>query len=123
MDLQDLLMRSTLDSMFKVGFGFDLDTLSGSNEASNRSMEAFDESNGLVYWRFVDLWKVKRYLNIGSEAALKEKIKIIDNFVYELIQNKRKQLKNEENFLQLFQQPLLTLSLTRYMRLMNMLDI
>ncbi|CAH1454713.1 unnamed protein product [Lactuca virosa] len=120
MDLQDLLMRSTLDSMFKVGFGFDLDTLSGSNEASNRSMEAFDESNGLVYWRFVDLWKVKRYLNIGSEAALKEKIKIIDNFVYELIQNKRKQLKNEENFLQLFQQPLLTLSLTRYMRLMNM---
>ncbi|CAH1454711.1 unnamed protein product [Lactuca virosa] len=98
MDLQDLLMRSTLDSMFKVGFGFDLDTLSGSNEASNRSMEAFDESNGLVYWRFVDLWKVKRYLNIGSEAALKEKIKIIDNFVYELIQNKRKQLKNEERF-------------------------
>ncbi|CAI9296867.1 unnamed protein product [Lactuca saligna] len=42
----DLLMRSTLDSMFKVEFGFDLDTLSGSNEASNRFMEAFDESNG-----------------------------------------------------------------------------
>ncbi|CAI9260972.1 unnamed protein product [Lactuca saligna] len=97
MDLQDLLMRSTLDSIFKVGFGFDLDTLSGSNEASNRFMEAFDESNGLVYWRFVDLlWKVKRYLNIGSEAALKEKIKIIDNFVYELIRNKREQMKNEE---------------------------
>lgn len=90
-------MRSTLDSMFKVGFGFDLDTLSGSNEASNRFMEAFDESNGLVYWRFVDLlWKVKRYLNIGSEAALKEKIKIIDNFVYELIRNKREHMKNEE---------------------------
>ena len=88
-------MRSTLDSMFKVGLGFDLDTLSGSNEASNRFMEAFDESNGLVYERFVDLlWKVKRYLNIGSEAAL-TKLKIIDNFIYELIQNKRKQLKNE----------------------------
>nr|KAJ0210076.1 hypothetical protein LSAT_V11C400189030 [Lactuca sativa] len=94
--MHDLLMRSTLDSMFKVGFGFDLDTLSASNEASNRFIEAFDESNGLVYGQFVDLlWKVKRYLNIGLEAALKEKIKIIDNFIYELIQNKRKQLKNE----------------------------
>ncbi|KAL4575912.1 hypothetical protein LXL04_011999 [Taraxacum kok-saghyz] len=98
MDLQDLLMKTTLDSMFKVGFGFDLDTLSGSDHASNQFMEAFDESNGFVYWRFVDiLWKVKRYLNIGSEAALKENIKIIDNFVYELIRNKREQMKDDRD--------------------------
>ncbi|KAI3808862.1 hypothetical protein L1987_24825 [Smallanthus sonchifolius] len=32
MNLQDLLMKSTLDSIFKVGFGFDLDTLSGDKE-------------------------------------------------------------------------------------------
>ncbi|KAL8210845.1 hypothetical protein R6Q57_005282 [Mikania cordata] len=96
MNLQDLLMKSTLDSIFKVGFGFDLDTLSGSDEASSRFMKAFDDSNGLVYWRFVDLsWRVKRVLNIGSEAALKENIRIIDNFVYELIKNKREQIKNE----------------------------
>ncbi|KAD5961282.1 hypothetical protein E3N88_12755 [Mikania micrantha] len=96
MNLQDLLMKSTLDSIFKVGFGFDLDTLSGSDEASNRFMKAFDDSNGLVYWRFVDLsWRVKRVLNIGSEAALKENIRIIDDFVYELIKNKREQMKNE----------------------------
>ncbi|KAI3519536.1 hypothetical protein L1887_08735 [Cichorium endivia] len=97
MDMQDLLMKSTLDSMFEVGFGFDLNTLSGSNEAGNRFMKAFDESNGFVYWRFVDLlWKVKRYLNIGSEAAIKENIKIIDNFVYDLIRNKRERMKNED---------------------------
>ncbi|KAI3519537.1 hypothetical protein L1887_08737 [Cichorium endivia] len=97
MDLQDLLMKSTLDSIFKVGFGFDLDTLSGLDEASNRFNKAFDDSNGLVYWRFVDLlWRVKRYLNIGSEAVLKENIRIIDNFVYELIQNKREQMKDEK---------------------------
>lgn len=95
MNLQDLLMKSTFDSIFKVGFGFDLDTLSGSDEASNRFMKAFDDSNGLVYWRFVDLlWKVKRYLNIGSEAALKENIRIVDNFVYELIRNKREQMED-----------------------------
>ncbi|XP_076883878.1 cytochrome P450 704C1-like [Bidens hawaiensis] len=97
MNLQDLLMKSTLDSIFKVGFGFDLDTLSGSDEASNRFMKAFDDSNGLVYWRFVDLlWRVKRFLNIGSEAALKDNIRIIDNFVYELINNKRDQMKNKD---------------------------
>nr|GEU37452.1 cytochrome P450 704C1-like [Tanacetum cinerariifolium] len=95
MDLQDLLMKSTLDLIFKVGFGFDLDTLSGLDEASNRFMKAFDDSNGLVYWRLADLlWRVKRYLNIGSEAALKKNITIIDNFLYELIQNKREQMKN-----------------------------
>ncbi|KAM0069200.1 putative abieta-7,13-dien-18-ol hydroxylase [Helianthus debilis subsp. tardiflorus] len=95
MNMQDLLMKSTLDSIFKVGFGFDLDTLSGLDEASNRFMKAFDDSNGLVYWRFVDLsWRVKRFLNIGSEAALKDNIRIIDKFVYDLINNKREQMKN-----------------------------
>ncbi|KVI10055.1 cytochrome P450 [Cynara cardunculus var. scolymus] len=64
-------------------------------QASNRFMKAFDDSNGLVYWRFVDLlWKVKRYLNIGSEAVLKENIRIIDNFVYKLIRNKREQMED-----------------------------
>lgn len=94
--MQDLLMKSTLDTMFKVGFGFNLDTLSGLDEASNRFMKAFDDSNGLVYWRFVDLlWRVKRFFNIGSEAALKQNITIIDNFLYTLIRNKREQKKTE----------------------------
>ncbi|XP_071706051.1 cytochrome P450 704C1-like [Rutidosis leptorrhynchoides] len=96
LNLQDLLMKSTLDSIFKVGFGFDLDTISGLDEASNRFMNAFDESNALVFWRFVDLlWPIKRYLNVGSEAVLKQNIEIVDKFVYKLIQNKRKQMKNE----------------------------
>ncbi|KAK1409179.1 hypothetical protein QVD17_35704 [Tagetes erecta] len=95
MNLQDLFMKSTLDSIFKVGFGFDLDTLSGLNEASNRFMKAFDESNSLVFWRFVDLlWRVKRYFSIGSEADLKQNLRIVDEFVYELIRNKREQMKN-----------------------------
>ncbi|KAI3735207.1 hypothetical protein L6452_14697 [Arctium lappa] len=93
--LQDLLMKTALDSMFKVGFGFDLDTLSGSDEVSNRFIKAFDESNCIIFWRYVDpLWRLKRYLNIGKEAALKTNIRVIDNFVYELIEHKREQMKN-----------------------------
>ncbi|KAJ9553242.1 hypothetical protein OSB04_017287 [Centaurea solstitialis] len=95
--LQDLLMKTTLDSMFKVGFGFDLDTLSGSDEVSNRFIKAFDDSNCIIFWRYVDpLWRLKRYLNIGSEAALKTSIRVIDNFVYELIDHKREQIKNRK---------------------------
>ncbi|MFS7945367.1 putative abieta-7,13-dien-18-ol hydroxylase [Helianthus anomalus] len=95
MNLQDLLLKSTLDSIFKVGFGFDLDTLSGLDEGSNRFMKAFDESNSLTFWRFVDLlWKVKRYFSIGPEAQLKKTIRMVDEFVYELIRNKREQMKD-----------------------------
>ncbi|CAL5404912.1 unnamed protein product [Camellia sinensis] len=75
-DLQDLLVKSTLDSIFKVGFGVELNTLSGSDEFSTPFMKAFDDSNVIVYWRYVDLlWKIKRFLNIGLEADLKQNIK------------------------------------------------
>ncbi|KAH7692444.1 Abieta-7,13-dien-18-ol hydroxylase protein [Dioscorea alata] len=89
-DIQDWLMKSTLDSIFKVGFGVDLDTLSGSNEQGTRFSKAFDDSNFIIFHRYVDLfWEVKRYLNIGLEAQLKRNLKVIDDFVFQLIHSKR----------------------------------
>ncbi|KEH19350.1 cytochrome P450 family protein [Medicago truncatula] len=45
-DMQDLQMRCALDSIFKVGFGTELNS--------------FDESNALIYWRYVDpIWNLK----------------------------------------------------------------
>ncbi|KAJ0964118.1 hypothetical protein J5N97_029240 [Dioscorea zingiberensis] len=94
-DMQDLLMKSTLDSIFKVGFGVELDTLSGSNEQGIRFSKAFDDSNFITFHRFVDLfWKVKRYLNIGLEAKLKRNLKVIDDFVFQLIRRKRELMKS-----------------------------
>ena len=58
-------MRCTLDSIFEVGFGVELNCLEGSIKEGTAFMKAFDESNALTYWRFVDpLWKLKRYFNI-----------------------------------------------------------
>ncbi|KAB5527001.1 hypothetical protein DKX38_020848 [Salix brachista] len=95
-DMQDTLMRCTLDSIFKVGFGVELNCLEGSSKEGTEFMKAFDDSNALVYWRYVDpLWKLKRYFNIGSEASLKKNIKIIDAFVTNLIRTKRKLLAEE----------------------------
>ncbi|KAK6119395.1 hypothetical protein DH2020_046866 [Rehmannia glutinosa] len=97
-DVQALLMRCTLDSIFKVGFGVDLDCLQGSNAEGNEFIKAFDDSNELVYWRYVDpFWKLKRYLNIGGEANLKKNIKFIHNFVDKVIRTKREHMEKEQH--------------------------
>ncbi|KAG7992759.1 hypothetical protein I3843_02G143400 [Carya illinoinensis] len=92
-DMQDILMRCTLDSIFKVGFGVELNCLEGPSKEGIAFMKAFDDSNALVYWRYVDpFWKLKRFLNVGCEAVLKKNIKIINDFVHEVIRTKRKLL-------------------------------
>ncbi|KAF5192722.1 Cytochrome p450 [Thalictrum thalictroides] len=92
-DIQELLARCSLDSIFKVGFGVDLNCLEGASKEGTMFIKALDDSNESVYWRYVDLfWSVKRYFNIGSEAILKKNIKVMDNFVYELIKSKQELL-------------------------------
>ncbi|KAF6160306.1 hypothetical protein GIB67_019075 [Kingdonia uniflora] len=95
-DLQEVLMKCTLDSTFKVGFGIDLNSLSGSDEVGNKFAKAFDDASLNVYSRFADpFWKIKRVLNIGSEASLRRNIKVIDDFALSLIETKRIQMKIE----------------------------
>ncbi|KAF8028234.1 hypothetical protein BT93_E0979 [Corymbia citriodora subsp. variegata] len=92
-DMQDILMRCTLDSIFKLGFGVELNCLEGSSKEGRTFMKAFDEANALTYWRYIDpTWELKRFLNIGSEACLRKNIKLIDNFMHQLIRTKRNQL-------------------------------
>lgn len=97
-ELQDLFMRSTLDSIFEVGFGEELDTLSGLSEEGNRFAKAFDDSSDLILWRYVDIfWKIKRFLGIGSEADLKKNIVVIDGFAYKLIHRKALSMSDQQN--------------------------
>ena len=91
-------MRCTLDSIFKVGFGVELNCLEGSSKEGIAFMKAFDDSNALVYWRYVNpFWKLKRFFNIGSEATLKKKIKILDDFVHGVIRIKRERLEVKQD--------------------------
>ncbi|KAJ4724130.1 putative Cytochrome P450 [Melia azedarach] len=97
-DMQDILMRCTLDSIFKVGFGVDLNCLDGSSKEGKKFIKALDESNAFIYWRYIDpFWKLKRLLNIGCEASLKKNIKVIDDFVHKLISTKRNLLAMQED--------------------------
>ncbi|XP_010529527.1 PREDICTED: cytochrome P450 704C1-like isoform X2 [Tarenaya hassleriana] len=96
-DAQDLLMRCTMESIFEVGFGVSLRCLEGMSIEGKEFMKAFDEANTTTSFRFVDpLWKLKRCLNIGSEAKLKRDIATIDNFVCNLIRTKRRQLSSRQ---------------------------
>ncbi|KAF2311093.1 hypothetical protein GH714_019453 [Hevea brasiliensis] len=92
---KDLFMKSSLDSIFKILIGVELDSLCGSYEEGIKFCNAFDDANALSLWRYVDvLWKIKRFLNIGSEATLKKHIKVVDDFVYKQINSKLEQMHN-----------------------------
>ncbi|EYU25023.1 hypothetical protein ABFS82_06G041100 [Erythranthe guttata] len=91
-EIQDLFMKSALDSVFKVVLGVDLDTMRGTSEGTQFS-KAFDEASEMTCYRYVDIsWPIKKYFNIGSEATLKKCMKVVDGFVYEVIQNKIEQI-------------------------------
>ncbi|PKI77758.1 hypothetical protein CRG98_001882 [Punica granatum] len=97
-DMQDLFMKSTLDSIFKVAFGVELDSMCGSSEEGTKFGNAFDDASSMTLWRYVDVfWKIKKFLNIRSEAKLKKNTKIINTFVSKLIRSKIEQMNNSKD--------------------------
>ena len=59
---------------------------------------AFDDASEQVLFRFFDLlWKVKRFLNISSEATMKQSIRTINDFVYSIIDRKIEQMSREQH--------------------------
>ncbi|CAN6249803.1 unnamed protein product [Urochloa humidicola] len=99
-DMEDLLMRSTLDSIFAVGFGVNLGSLSGCSEEGAALARAFDKASEQVLYRFFDVfWKAKRFLNVSSEAAIKRSVRTLDDFVYTVIDQKIEQMgKDQQKF-------------------------
>ncbi|GAB4844394.1 hypothetical protein Ancab_037758 [Ancistrocladus abbreviatus] len=97
-DIQDLFMKATLDSIFKVAFGVELDSMYGTNEESTKFSSAFDDASALTFWRYVDVtWPIKKLLNVCSEAKLKRSVEVIDKFVYKLIENKANRVRTSQN--------------------------
>ncbi|KAA8520542.1 hypothetical protein F0562_014798 [Nyssa sinensis] len=87
-DIQDLLMRCALDSIFKVGFGVDLNCLEGSSKEGCAFIKAFDDSNALSYWRFVDpFWKLKRRNQLAMQPDCNDKEDILSRFLMESEKN------------------------------------
>ncbi|CAD6259926.1 unnamed protein product [Miscanthus lutarioriparius] len=97
LDMQDLLMRSTLDSIFTVGFGVRLGVLSGSSKEGAAFAKAFDDASEQVLHRFLDpFWKAKRFLNSSLEAAMKRSVRTINDFVYAVVDRKIEQMGRDQ---------------------------
>ncbi|XP_059629411.1 cytochrome P450 704C1-like [Cornus florida] len=103
-EVQDIFMKSTLDAVFKVILGAELDSMCGTNEEGALFSKAFDEASAITVYRYVDVfWRINRFLNIGSEAKMRESIKVIDRFVYKFIRSKTEQgqeLKHDSSMIQ-----------------------
>ncbi|XP_078439465.1 cytochrome P450 704C1-like isoform X1 [Wolffia australiana] len=94
-DLQDIFTKVTMDSLFQVFFGMDPNHLQNTNGETKQFVQALDKSNELINARFVDpLWKLKKFLNIGSAAVLKEKIKTVDDYLFKLIRSEINRIEN-----------------------------
>ena len=91
-------MKATLDSIIKIVLGIELDSMSGKDEEGNRFSHAFEaQQEAALYLIFDKLWKIKRFLNIGKEAELKKNIKVVDQFVYKLINSKIEAMRHPEH--------------------------
>ncbi|WJX14632.1 hypothetical protein P8452_04862 [Trifolium repens] len=97
-ELQDLFMKSTLDSVFKVILGVELDTMCGTYREGTQFSIAFDEASAAIMFRYFNfLWKVQRFFNIGSEAVLKKSLRVIDDYVYKVITSKIEQSQKPQD--------------------------
>ncbi|KAK6921996.1 Cytochrome P450 [Dillenia turbinata] len=95
-DMQELLMRMTLDSICKVGFGVEIGTLAP-DLPENHFARAFDTANIIVTLRFIDpLWRIKKFLNVGSEALLDQSIKVINDFTYSVIHRRKAEIEEAQ---------------------------
>lgn len=91
-------MKATLDSMFRVTLGAELDSMCGSSKEGNDFADAFDNASALTIWRYVDVfWRIKKFLNIGSEAAMKQNTKTVNDFVFKLISNRIEQMRSSKD--------------------------
>ncbi|KAM5557187.1 cytochrome P450 704C1 [Rosa sericea] len=97
-DIQDLFTKSSLDSIIKILLGIDLESMSGTNEEGTLFSHAYLSGEEAILYRLIDIfWKIKRFLNIGKEAELKKNIKVIDQFLYKLINSKIETIQNPED--------------------------
>lgn len=76
----------TLNSIFEIGFGLQIDDIVNYNIFA----DSFDLVQPLFEYRFINpFWKLQRIMCIGYEYSIKVYTKIINNLVYDLIQNKK----------------------------------
>ncbi|PVH33557.1 hypothetical protein PAHAL_8G022500 [Panicum hallii] len=97
LDLQDVLERFAFDTICMVAFGHDPGCLADGgtlDEASSDFMHTFGEAQDLIVGRFLEpievSWKVKKWLNVGTERRLKKAIADVHAFAMDIVRARRR---------------------------------
>ncbi|GMN68988.1 hypothetical protein TIFTF001_038038 [Ficus carica] len=102
LDLQDVLERFSFDNVCKLAFNYDPGCLAvdENSDAGAEFMRAFETaaelSSGRFRYAIPFLWKIKKFLNIGSERQLRESISAVHKFAEDIIRSRIGQGKGEE---------------------------
>ncbi|KAI3986357.1 hypothetical protein MKX01_002202 [Papaver californicum] len=102
LDLQDILQRFAFDNICKISFGYDPSYLSPSQSLEKTEFAvAFEDATRIMSERighiFHLLWKVKRFLNIGSEKRLKQATATIRESARKIVRQKKRELKENSS--------------------------
>ncbi|XP_047326092.1 cytochrome P450 94A2-like [Impatiens glandulifera] len=102
LDFQDILQRFTFDNVCKIAFGYDPAYLSPSLP-NEKFAQAFEDAARITSRRFQSfhplIWKIKRYLNVGSEKDLRIAVNQVRDFAKHMIKEKNKELKENASSL------------------------
>ncbi|XP_021844184.1 cytochrome P450 94A1 [Spinacia oleracea] len=100
LDLQDILQRFAFDNICRISFGYDPEYLSPSLPQAKFAV-AFEDAVTVSSQRFKTffpiLWKISRFLNIGSEKKLKEAVFEIRNFAKTIVTQKKQGILNNNS--------------------------
>ena len=95
-DIQKLMYCYTFDSINEIAFGRAVNSLGG-NEKDLLFQKSFDDSQKVCILRFVNpFWKIHRMLNIKVEREMKQHLKVIDSYLYEVIKEKMSDRESTE---------------------------
>ncbi|KAF7819157.1 cytochrome P450 94A1-like [Senna tora] len=100
LDLQNILERFAFDNVCKLAFNADPGCLIGDGTTGEDFMRAFEDATTLSSGRFMyvlpNLYKIKKWFNVGSERRLRESIATVHEFADNIIRS-RMQAKEEAN--------------------------
>ncbi|KAJ8513320.1 hypothetical protein OPV22_003754 [Ensete ventricosum] len=98
LDLQDVLLRLTFDNVCMIAFGTDPGCLRpGLPEVPfAKAFENATEASTIRFLTPTAIWKALRYLDLGSERCLRQSIHRVDEFAYEVIRRRKKELASGE---------------------------
>ncbi|XP_038887465.1 cytochrome P450 94A2-like [Benincasa hispida] len=100
LDFQDVLQRFAFDNVCKIAFGYDPAYLSPSFGQS-KFAKAFEEAVRISSLRFQSLlpivWKLKKFLDIGSEKQLRIAIAEVRSYANNIIKDKKAELKTNSS--------------------------